>query len=131
MRWRITIEVWPHSTGKGAAADRQAAGEREQYFYADARDVDEAFGMARCFEEGVCANPAVRGAQILGVHRRYEDGGYDRPIGHREVATQALRAAAAIARNGCLVPPDGGSPTVAEAEMCERIADAILRLDVS
>ncbi len=40
----------------------------------------------------------------------------------------ALRRAAAIARNGCLVPPDGGSPTEAEAEMCDRISDQILAL---
>lgn len=40
----------------------------------------------------------------------------------------ALREAATIARNGCLVPPDGGSPSHEEAEMCDRIADAILRL---
>lgn len=41
---------------------------------------------------------------------------------------QALRAAAAVARDGCLVPPDGGSPTDDEREMCDHIADAILRL---
>lgn len=128
MRWRITIEVWPHSTGKGAELDQEAAGEREQYFYADARDIDEAFGMARCFEEGVCANPAVRGAAIVGVHR------YDREAGtaslsRTEVRSLALRAAAAIARNGCLMPPDGGLPTVAEALLRDHIADAILRLE--
>lgn len=40
----------------------------------------------------------------------------------------ALRSAAAVARDGCLVAPDGGSPTDDEREMCDRIADAILRL---
>jgi len=30
-----------------------------------------------------------------------------------------------LAKNGCLVPPDGGSPTEDEAYMCDRIADAI------
>lgn len=34
--------------------------------------------------------------------------------------------AAKIARNGCLVPPDGGSPTAAEVDMCDLIAEAIL-----
>ena len=32
---------------------------------------------------------------------------------------------AAIARDGCLVPPDGGEPTQAEYEMCQEIAQAI------
>lgn len=40
----------------------------------------------------------------------------------------AIRCAADIARNGCLVLPDGGSPTQAEADMCDDIATAILRL---
>jgi len=34
----------------------------------------------------------------------------------------ALEEAAKVARDGCLVPPDGGSPTEAEADMCARIA---------
>lgn len=36
------------------------------------------------------------------------------------------RACADIARNGCLVPPDGGEPTEAERLMCDAIAAAIL-----
>jgi hypothetical protein len=32
---------------------------------------------------------------------------------------------ARIAANGCLVPPDGGSPTEAERQMCDGIAAAI------
>lgn len=32
---------------------------------------------------------------------------------------------AVIATNGCLVPPDGGSPTEAERQMCDNIAAAI------
>lgn len=44
---------------------------------------------------------------------------------------RGLEEAAGIARNGCLVPPDGGSPTDDEREMCDRIADAILALTPS
>lgn len=44
------------------------------------------------------------------------------------IARVALERAAGVARNGCLVPPDGGSPTEAEADMCDHIADAILAL---
>lgn len=36
-----------------------------------------------------------------------------------------LEQAAYIAEHGCLVEPDGGSPTEAESEMCERIAARI------
>jgi hypothetical protein len=42
-----------------------------------------------------------------------------------EALEQALREAAKIARNGCLVPPDGGTPTEAERLMCDHIAAAI------
>ncbi len=38
---------------------------------------------------------------------------------------EALEEAARIAENGCLVPPDGGSPTEEEREMCESIASQI------
>lgn len=68
LRWRITIEAWPHSTGAGAEADQKAAGAREQYFYADADDFTEATKLARCFADGVKANPAVWMAPIMGVH---------------------------------------------------------------
>lgn len=40
----------------------------------------------------------------------------------------ALKEAERIARDGCLVPPDGGSPTEAEAQMCDDIADRIAAL---
>jgi hypothetical protein len=36
------------------------------------------------------------------------------------------RKSAYIARSGCLVPPDGGSPTEDEADMCDAIAERIL-----
>lgn len=49
---------------------------------------------------------------------------YKESVARRE----ALEEAARIARNGCLVPPDGGSPTQEEADMCDRIAEAILAL---
>lgn len=69
MRWRIAIEVWPHSSGKGQEADQKTAGDRELYFYADAEDIDAAIRCARCFAEGIRANPAVWMAPIVGVHR--------------------------------------------------------------
>lgn len=36
---------------------------------------------------------------------------------------------ARVARNGCLVPPDGGEPTEAERQLCDRIATAIIDQD--
>jgi len=68
LRWRITIEAWPHSTGKGQEEDQKAAGDRERYFYVDAEDIADAMKMARCFAEGMKANPAVWMAPIMGVH---------------------------------------------------------------
>jgi len=68
VRWQITIEAWPHSTGNGADADQALAGERAHYFYVDAEDIGEAMKMARCFAEGMERNPAVWRAPIYGVH---------------------------------------------------------------
>lgn len=128
MRWRVTIEVYPRTADRGVKVDQEAAGDRVQYFYVDARDIDEALKMAHCFSYGVGTNPAVGDAPVVGVHR-YDRGAGTDALARTEVRSLVLRTAADIARNGCLVPPDGGSPTVAEAEMCERIADAILRLE--
>jgi hypothetical protein len=41
---------------------------------------------------------------------------------------EVLEKAAVIALNGCLVPPDGGSPTENEIAMCDYIAKAIRAL---
>lgn len=53
--------------------------------------------------------------------------------GAERARNQALRSAIEIARNGCLVLPDGGSPSIEEVEVCDRIVAAISRLlgDVS
>lgn len=40
----------------------------------------------------------------------------------------ALEEAATVAENACLVPPDGGSPTDDEREMCEEAARQIRSL---
>lgn len=40
----------------------------------------------------------------------------------------ALREAASIAFNACLVPPDGGNPTEAERLVCEEAGNRILAL---
>jgi hypothetical protein len=40
----------------------------------------------------------------------------------------ALREAAYVARNACLVPPDGGNPTEAEAAVCDEAYIRILAL---
>ena len=44
----------------------------------------------------------------------------------RAIRRKALEEAAKIARNGCLVPPDGGDPTEAEVMLCDEIASRIL-----
>ena len=72
-RWRITIEARPYSTGKGAVADQEAAGDRVHYFYTDAGSIDDAMKQARCFAEGMKRNPAVWMAPILGVHVERRD----------------------------------------------------------
>lgn len=67
-RGRITIQAWPHSTGRGADVDQKEAGEREHYFYVDADDIRAAMKMATCFQQGMERNPMVWHAPIMGVH---------------------------------------------------------------
>lgn len=59
-------------------------------------------------------------------HYAYKLGEAEQEI--RQLRQQILderEACARIAENACLVPPDGGSPTEAEAEMCNRAAQFI------
>ncbi len=42
-----------------------------------------------------------------------------------EYESALIEQCARIAENGCLVPPDGGSPTVEEKEICDSIATEI------
>ena len=71
MRWRITIAVYPHSTGNGQDADRKAAGaeDGDRYFYIDADNFRDAAKMAGCYSEAIKSHPAVWEAPIMGVHR--------------------------------------------------------------
>lgn len=53
------------------------------------------------------------------------DGTYN---AYDDIWNQAIRAAASRARNSCLVPPDGGSPTPTEVEHADRAAAEVLML---
>jgi len=71
VRWRITIAVWPHSTGNGGIADKKAAGadDGDRYFYVDAADFGDAVTLAYAYAEGIQSHPAVWKAPVMGVHR--------------------------------------------------------------
>lgn len=67
MRWIITIEAWPHSTGNGQDSDQVAAGERVQSYCVNARDITEALYLANCIAKGMRSNPMVWQAPIVGI----------------------------------------------------------------
>jgi hypothetical protein len=49
-------------------------------------------------------------------------------LAQREARIKALREAWHIARNSCLIPPDGGSPTEEETAVSDRAANGIQAL---
>jgi hypothetical protein len=51
--------------------------------------------------------------------------------GHKAGAADMRERAAVKARNGCLVPPDGGSPCAADRELCEDIERGIRSLPLT
>lgn len=67
-RWRVSIDVYAHSTGAGDTADKEAAGAGLRYFYCDAKDFRDACDKAMCFSDGVASHPRVWMALITGVH---------------------------------------------------------------
>lgn len=66
-RWRITIESWPHSTGKGYDADQAAAGPRKNDFVIRAIDMKAAFESAEHIAMGMRVNPMCWRAPIVSI----------------------------------------------------------------
>lgn len=66
-RWRVTIEAWPHSSGKGQEADQAAAGPRTNDFVVRAVDMSAALEAAEHIAMGMRVNPMVWRAPITGI----------------------------------------------------------------
>jgi hypothetical protein len=66
-RWIITIEAWPHSTGKGDNADQEAAGPRKNDFAVRALDMKAAFEAAEHIAMGMRVNPMIWRAPITAI----------------------------------------------------------------
>ena len=73
-RWLVTIEAWPHSTGKGQEADQTLAGERRQDFVVRAEGMAAALKHAECIAQGMRANPMVWRAPIIAIVAERENG---------------------------------------------------------
>lgn len=71
-RWLVTIEVCPHSTGNGAAADQRAAGLRFQNFAVRAEGMAAALELAEALAQGVRTNPMVWRAPIVAIVQEQE-----------------------------------------------------------
>lgn len=65
--WKITVCVWPYSTGVGAAEDQKAAGERTQVLEVSATDIRDALRQAELFVQGIKTNPRVWQAPIKSI----------------------------------------------------------------
>ena len=70
--WLVTIEVWPHSTGKGQVADQASAGDRVQNFAVRAVDIAAALELAECIAQGMRTNPMVWRAPIKAIVQESE-----------------------------------------------------------
>ena len=65
--YRITIRVWPHSTGAGKDADQKAVGDEEQRFIVSAADFDDAVRQSKLLARGIEVNPMVWKAPIHSI----------------------------------------------------------------
>lgn len=71
-KWLITIEAWPHSSGKGSVIDQEAAGERSRNYIVEAEIIQDALKLAEAIRWGILSNPAVWKAPIMGIAREIE-----------------------------------------------------------
>lgn len=69
--WDVSIEVWPHSTGKGADEDQKAAGARARTIRVKADSIGIALRLAQLFADGVKTNPAVWQVPIMRIARAH------------------------------------------------------------
>lgn len=67
FKWRATIHVWPHSSGRGADIDQKEAGERVQTVEVSADRIDAALAMVNLYRRGIETNPMVWQAVIYGL----------------------------------------------------------------
>jgi hypothetical protein len=57
--YEVVIEMWPHSTGRGADVDQKQAGARETRFQVRADDMKSAMTVAETLCLGMQQNPMV------------------------------------------------------------------------
>ena len=81
-------------------------------------------GDGRPRPDALAHHLAKHGLVIVEAQRLERIQPFDATLAHPDAKTLIARAAR-IAREGCLVPPDGGSPTEEERQMCARIAEDI------
>ena len=86
------------------------------------KDAARGFALSDCDFANTPAHKGGRPQPYLATER----GSLKAPLA--TARDDALREAADIARYACLVPPDGGSPTGAEADLCDVAAEHILSL---
>jgi len=65
--YAVKIEVWPYSTGAGAAADQAAVDPRERTFRVKARDFEDALTQARALRDGAASHNRVWQANIRSI----------------------------------------------------------------
>lgn len=68
MKWKITIEAWPYSTGEGADKDQKACGDRSHVFTTIAEDIKTALRHADLICQGIQQNPRVWQTVIMSIH---------------------------------------------------------------
>lgn len=69
MIWRVTIEVWPHSTSNGQVNDQAAAGDRVREFKIESPGIAVAYQAACHIAEGIRSHPMVWTAPIIAIVR--------------------------------------------------------------
>lgn len=69
MKWKVTVVVMAYSTGRGADADRKAAGNREQSTVVECDTIRHALRFADAFVNGIKTNPAVWEVQVYAIER--------------------------------------------------------------
>lgn len=68
-RWKVTIDRWPYSTGKGQDVDQLNAGERTSVFEVRATDISEALVKAKLYQQGIESSPHVWQAPISKIEQ--------------------------------------------------------------
>jgi hypothetical protein len=74
--WKVVIEVWPHSTGRGQTIDQKQAGDRVAEYTVRGDTIKDALAVVGAIEAGIKHNPIVWKTSVTSIVQEKTTDGF-------------------------------------------------------